>query len=326
MPEKKVLTDDFHEEKLNIESTGRYRVTHQTRVRKEKGYSIIHFVPTRQGKRPVRSIKGIANVSGRVEYSRSRRVARRIFDLQTPGSKKPPRAIAERWMRAFASELGIRKDLSGLHYDRTQKTKTSIFGRHVLYQQYVGQTPISGAWIRVDIDDDGRVFNIQNDLVPTATLARRGRAAGMKSRLQGDEEEPIAERLARRIALDLTRVNKGGKRRQTRTHLPTDRCRAPPCVEARRRINVTQGRVEDLHRRLYRRDSLATERAEVHRAAGARVRSKPGRSTEHRKTLRQEADSGWRLPHRGTPWPGRLRPPRWHICLDAPDEASRAPT
>jgi hypothetical protein len=226
MPERKILTDDFHEEKLNIESTGRYRVTGRTPVPKEKGYSIIHFVPTRQGKRPVRSVKGIAKVSGHIEYSRSRRVARRIFDLQTPGSKKPARAIAERWMRAFADELGIRKDLSDLHYDHQQKTKKSIFGRHVLYQQYVGQTPISGAWIRVDIDDEGRVFNIQNDLVPTSTLARRGRAANLKSRLRGDEAEPITEELARRIALDLTRIRKGGRRRvlgkPELTYRPTD--------------------------------------------------------------------------------------------------------
>lgn len=226
MPEKKILTDDFHEEKLNIESTGRYRVTHQTRVPREKGYSIIHFVATRQGRRPVRLIRGVANVSGRVEYSRSRRVARRIFDLQTPGSRKPARAIAERWMRTFADVLGIRKDLSDLRYDHEQKTKTSILGRHVLYQQYVGETPISGAWIRVDIDDDGRVFNIQNDLVPTATLARRGRPASKRSRLPGDEDEPIGERLARRIALDLTRVTKDGKRRVLSrpelTYRPTD--------------------------------------------------------------------------------------------------------
>ena len=43
--------------------------------------------------------------------------------------------------------------------------KKSILGTHVLFQQYHNKRPISAAWVRVDIDKNGRVYNIQNDLV-----------------------------------------------------------------------------------------------------------------------------------------------------------------
>jgi len=36
----------------------------------------------------------------------------------------------------------------------------------VLFQQYLRRKPISSAWIRVDINKTGKVFNVQNDLVP----------------------------------------------------------------------------------------------------------------------------------------------------------------
>ena len=47
-----------------------------------------------------------------------------------------------------------------------------MLGSHVLYQQYHQGKPISGAWVRIDIDKDGKVYNIQNDLVPTPVMER----------------------------------------------------------------------------------------------------------------------------------------------------------
>jgi len=181
------------------------------------------FRPTKRKPRPVKPVRNVAKATGRIEYSRSRKVARRIFDLVTPASKKPPREIAERWLRVFAGQLGIKRSLAGLHFKLMIK---SIFGRHALYQQHVGRTPISGAWVRVDMDHDGRVFNIQNDLVPTAVLAQRGTSADTKSRLQGDEGKPLTEKEARRTALDQTTIAPGGKRRilgtPELTYRPTD--------------------------------------------------------------------------------------------------------
>ena len=223
MPNKRIDTDYLEEERLNLESTGRYRVIGHRRAPGDPGITLLKFRPVRQVQRPVKPVRDTAHASGRIEYSRSRKVARRIFDLVTPVSRKKPRAIAERWLRVFAPELGIKRSLAGLRFDQVTR---SIFGRHALYQQHVGRTPISGAWIRVDIAPDGRVFNIQNDLVPTVVLAQRGTAESTKSRLQGDESDPMLEDAARRAALKQTTIASGGKRRvigtPELTYRPTD--------------------------------------------------------------------------------------------------------
>jgi Zn-dependent metalloprotease len=72
-------------------------------------------------------------------------------------------ALAQKELKKKATAFKIRKDLSQLRLD---KVKESILGKHVLYQQYHQDKPITGAWVRVDIDNEGKVYNILNDLVP----------------------------------------------------------------------------------------------------------------------------------------------------------------
>jgi Zn-dependent metalloprotease len=52
----------------------------------------------------------------------------------------------------------------------------------VLFQQYYDGKPISDAWLRVDLDKDSNVYNVQNDLIPTTIIeksaqSRKARAA-----------------------------------------------------------------------------------------------------------------------------------------------------
>jgi Zn-dependent metalloprotease len=93
----------------------------------------------------------------------------RIYDIETKPSKQEPALIAESLLKKIARDLKINPDLSQLKFDQV---KESILGSHVLYQQYHEGMPISGAWIRVDIDKDGKVYNIQNDLVPDSVMAK----------------------------------------------------------------------------------------------------------------------------------------------------------
>jgi Zn-dependent metalloprotease len=210
MPERKILCADFEEEKEALEVTGRYRVVGQTAIRAEPGWCWLRYEPRNDKSRPIKAFKA-GSARGKVEYSRSRKVARRLFDVETPASKDSPRKIAERWLKVFATQLGIAKDLSGLKFERV---KDSIFGKHALFQQHVGPTPISGAWVRVDIDADGRVFNLQNDLVPLAVLTKRGLGAvTMRGRLPGDEGKPIPQAKAEEIALAAILLAKGGRKK-----------------------------------------------------------------------------------------------------------------
>ena len=70
--------------------------------------------------------------------------------------------------------LRIDPDLSQLKFDKVIK---SILGSHVLFQQYEAGKPISGAWVKVDIDKGGNVYNVTNDLVPHQVLKKTAKAA-----------------------------------------------------------------------------------------------------------------------------------------------------
>lgn len=98
------------------------------------------------------------------------KVPRRVFDIQQKASKGNPKAIAKRILKKLAPDFQIQSDLSQLKFD---KVKESILGHHVLFQQYHEKKPISGAWVRVDIDKTGKVYNIQNDLIPAKVIRLR---------------------------------------------------------------------------------------------------------------------------------------------------------
>ncbi len=224
MPTKQIQCADFEEEKAAVEASGRYRVTGQRAVAGEPGVCTLRYEPRSDTRpRPVKALRGIAGARGRVEMSRSRRTARRLFDLETPASKDAPRRIAERWLKRFAPLLGIAPDLADLKFDQV---KPSVLGRHVLFQQHVGRTQISGAWVRVDLDEAGRVFNLQNDLVPLRVLAARRDGATKASRLHGDEGRALTQAEAEARALAAIAPARGLKKRVIGTpellYRPTD--------------------------------------------------------------------------------------------------------
>ena len=88
-------------------------------------------------------------------------------------AKKKPRGTAESALKKIAKELQIAGDLSQLKFDQSKK---SILGTHVLFQQQHKGKPISGAWVRVDIDKEGEIYAINNDLVPKKFLEKSDKA------------------------------------------------------------------------------------------------------------------------------------------------------
>ena len=121
----------------------------------------------------------IKELKAKVENHPLYKVPRRIYDIDSQSSKEDPKNIAESMLKKVAPHLKIKPDLSQLKFD---KVKKSILGSHVLYQQQHNGKPISGAWVRIDIDKMGRVYNIHNDLVPdniiekSKKIEERGRA------------------------------------------------------------------------------------------------------------------------------------------------------
>ena len=105
-------------------------------------------------------------------------VPRRIRDIDTPASTLGAKRIAQAYVRSIKPRLALGE--STLHFDRV---KTSILGSHVLYQQYRGELPISGAWLRIDVSPDGRVFNVLNDLIPEPSKPRVTKATMIGARV-----------------------------------------------------------------------------------------------------------------------------------------------
>jgi Zn-dependent metalloprotease len=97
------------------------------------------------------------------------KVPQRIYDIEGKPSSAAPRATAETFLKKIADELKIKPDLAQLKFDQVKK---SVLGQHVLFQQYQDGKPISGAWVRVDIDAAGHVYNVHNALVPMPVLAK----------------------------------------------------------------------------------------------------------------------------------------------------------
>jgi Zn-dependent metalloprotease len=122
----------------------------------------------------------IKSINAKVEKHPSYKVPSRIYDIKAAKpTKEEPNKIAESVLKKIAKDIKIKPDLSNLKFDKVRKT---ILGSHVLYQQYHEDKPISGAWIRVDIDKEGRVYNINNDLVPESVLAKTKKKKGVGRR------------------------------------------------------------------------------------------------------------------------------------------------
>ena len=101
-------------------------------------------------------------VKAKVELHPKYKVPRRIYDIDEEASTGNTRQIAENFLKKVAGDLQINPDLSGLKFDQI---KESMLGKHVLFQQQHSGRPITGAWVRVDIDPSGKVFTQKRHLV-----------------------------------------------------------------------------------------------------------------------------------------------------------------
>lgn len=133
------------------------------------------------------NLKGL---KAKVENHPHYKVPRRIFDISSQPSKEVPKQIAESLLKKIAPSLKIKPDLSQLKFD---KVKNTMLGSHVLYQQYHQGKPISGAWVRIDIDKDGKVYNIQNDLVPKPVMERTRKSEEKRKTTAAEAQELSAE-------------------------------------------------------------------------------------------------------------------------------------
>jgi Zn-dependent metalloprotease len=145
----------------------------------------------------------LKGLTAKVEPHHRYKTPHQIYDVQTQASGKSPRRIADATLKKIAGDLKIKPDLSQLKFDKVRET---ILGSHVLYQQYHLGKPISGAWIRVDVDKDGRVFNIHNDLVSEPAMVKTRKTDAKRA---AAEDIQLSDSEARALAIGAAAPAKG---------------------------------------------------------------------------------------------------------------------
>jgi Zn-dependent metalloprotease len=113
--------------------------------------------------------KKTPSIQAKVETRTIHGTPRRVSAVTGVKKSADPEAVAKRTVAGLARRIGIRPDLSEVRLDETRE---SMLGTHVLFRQYHDGLPVSGGWIRVDVNPAGEVFHVLNDLIPTAELAK----------------------------------------------------------------------------------------------------------------------------------------------------------
>jgi Zn-dependent metalloprotease len=113
---------------------------------------------------------------------------RKALAIQDVARKGTPREAATAFLKGIAPQLKIPADLGNLKYD---KAVQSPLGTHVLFQQYHDKKPITGAWVKVDLDPQNRAYHFTNNTMPLKMLEK-----GAKKATKGAWSEADAKKKA----------------------------------------------------------------------------------------------------------------------------------
>jgi Zn-dependent metalloprotease len=186
----------------------------------------------------------LKGLKAKVETHEQYKTPHRIYDIETKASNESPEKIAEATLKKIAGDLKIRPDLSQVKFD---KVKQSILGSHVLYQQYHAGKPISGAWIRVDIDNEGRVYNILSDLVPEPAMAKTRKAEA--ARVARTQTRQLSENEAKARAIEAAGAAPGDTVKVLHSELVYYPHNGVPILTWKMIVKVTPAKSQDKTRR-----------------------------------------------------------------------------
>jgi Zn-dependent metalloprotease len=102
-----------------------------------------------------------------VRWDKDNYVPKKVYGFETEPLQGTARETAEAFLRENLRSLKISSPLSDLRYE---KTSESLGASTVLFQQFFCDTPIHGAWVAVHMNNEKRIFMINNDTVPISRL------------------------------------------------------------------------------------------------------------------------------------------------------------
>ena len=117
----------------------------------------------------------LRRAKGKVTRLSIHKTPAKLYDMETTPKAGTPRRVATAYLGRIARDLKIRVNPTDLRYD---KTVPSVLGSHVLFQQYRHGQPVSGAWLKVDLDKDNRIYSVENSTVPSSLLDKLERPSG----------------------------------------------------------------------------------------------------------------------------------------------------
>jgi len=142
------------------------------------------------------------NVTAKIEIDPVRDTPKRIFDIEFNPDSASDKTAAQQLLSAIAGDLKIDNDLSAL---KEEPTRTTNLGTHALYQQQFRNLPVTGAWLRIDVDENGNVYQVSNELVPEEKLAIANRIAEANDLKQknGTSHQYNKDEITERLTLNL---------------------------------------------------------------------------------------------------------------------------
>ena len=111
---------------------------------------------------------------------------RKALAIKDVARKGTPREAATAFLKGIAPQLKIPADLGNLKYD---KTVQSPLGTHVLFQQYHNKKPITGAWVKVDLDPQNRAYHFTNNTMPVKMLEKSAQKATKRAWSEADAKK-----------------------------------------------------------------------------------------------------------------------------------------
>lgn len=149
-------------------------------------------------------MKELAGIRAKVHRHPRYRTPKKIYDFHTPPRRGTPRRIATAFLGRIAKDLKIDTNPRDLRFD---KVVESILGSHVLFQQYHRGKPVTGAWLKIDLDKQNRIYSVENGCVPSKVIER---AETAKSAAMMDEEAAIQK------AIEVLRATPAGRAKPLR--------------------------------------------------------------------------------------------------------------
>jgi Zn-dependent metalloprotease len=141
----------------------------------------------------------IGKTTATIERHKTYGTPHKISGIVSKARAGNPRRIAEAFVREIAGDLGIAPGAKDLRFDKVLDTP---LGTHVFFQQLHQGKPVTGAWIKIDIDKQGRVYNATNSCVPGNLLAKAKAAkASLPKAKPMTQEAAVAKAIA---AVDAT--------------------------------------------------------------------------------------------------------------------------